>query len=130
MPEASAVAPVCRICQCSDLDACEGGCTWVERDLCDTCALLRSELADVIAPYLEVSGTAAMRETRVAVLQGDYPQHTPGHGARAPYTREQAAEFLARPIKLALDEVLLVILGEANRMEAERSRLVVPGRFD
>jgi uncharacterized protein with PIN domain len=27
----------CRVCGCSDEDACEGGCYWVEEDLCSAC---------------------------------------------------------------------------------------------
>lgn len=29
--------PVCRVCGCSDEDGCEGGCRWVENDLCSSC---------------------------------------------------------------------------------------------
>ena len=28
----------CRVCGCIDDQACEGGCTWVEPDLCSKCA--------------------------------------------------------------------------------------------
>lgn len=28
----------CRVCGCSELDACPGGCSWVEGDLCSCCA--------------------------------------------------------------------------------------------
>ena len=28
----------CRICGCTDEVACEGGCSWVEDDLCSECA--------------------------------------------------------------------------------------------
>ena len=28
----------CRVCGCTDDEACEGGCTWVEEDLCSRCA--------------------------------------------------------------------------------------------
>jgi len=28
----------CRECGCTDDDACEGGCEWVEDDLCSRCA--------------------------------------------------------------------------------------------
>lgn len=28
---------VCRVCGCSDLDACPGGCAWVAPDLCSAC---------------------------------------------------------------------------------------------
>jgi len=27
----------CRVCGCHDHAACEGGCSWVEADLCSTC---------------------------------------------------------------------------------------------
>ena len=33
------VPGVCRVCGCTDLCACAGGCFWVESDLCSTCAL-------------------------------------------------------------------------------------------
>jgi len=29
---------ICRICGCWDLEACEGGCSWAEADLCSACA--------------------------------------------------------------------------------------------
>lgn len=28
---------VCRVCGCSEANACEGGCCWVEEDLCSAC---------------------------------------------------------------------------------------------
>jgi len=28
---------ICRVCGCSQEDACEGGCSWVEKDLCSSC---------------------------------------------------------------------------------------------
>ena len=33
----------CRVCGCTDLLGCEGGCSWVEEDLCSTCAELEDE---------------------------------------------------------------------------------------
>jgi len=30
--------PVCRICGCTDYNACPGCCSWVEQDLCSFCA--------------------------------------------------------------------------------------------
>lgn len=30
--------PTCRVCGCTDDRACEGGCSWVDSDLCSTCA--------------------------------------------------------------------------------------------
>jgi hypothetical protein len=27
----------CRVCGCTELEACDGGCIWVEADLCSRC---------------------------------------------------------------------------------------------
>lgn len=35
----------CRSCACSDTNACPGGCTWVEPDLCSRCAGAMAQLA-------------------------------------------------------------------------------------
>lgn len=32
---------VCMFCHCTEHEACEGGCTWVERNLCSSCAEVR-----------------------------------------------------------------------------------------
>lgn len=32
--------PVCRVCGCTEDNACPGGCYWVEPDLCSACAQL------------------------------------------------------------------------------------------
>lgn len=31
----------CHVCGCSEADACEGGCRWVERELCSACSPIR-----------------------------------------------------------------------------------------
>ena len=36
-PECQEDVPVCRVCGCSNEDPCEGGCQWVEEDLCSAC---------------------------------------------------------------------------------------------
>ena len=28
----------CRVCGCTEHNACDGGCSWVEEDLCSSCA--------------------------------------------------------------------------------------------
>lgn len=33
-----ATGTFCRVCGCSEYSACEGGCWWVEGDLCSACA--------------------------------------------------------------------------------------------
>jgi len=43
---------LCRICACSEADAClghQGPCTWVEQDLCSTCFGFRLTPADRVA---------------------------------------------------------------------------------
>jgi hypothetical protein len=37
-PKIEAGPGICRECQCTDDHACEGGCYWVEPDLCSACA--------------------------------------------------------------------------------------------
>jgi hypothetical protein len=41
---AEAQARSCRICGCTDNDACEGGCHWIGPDLCSTCEDKAAEL--------------------------------------------------------------------------------------
>lgn len=36
-PQAFFLEPTCRVCGCTDLRACPGGCWWVEFDLCSAC---------------------------------------------------------------------------------------------
>jgi hypothetical protein len=40
----------CRICGCTDLQACPGGCHWVAPDLCSACALDEEDTADLALP--------------------------------------------------------------------------------
>lgn len=43
-PMAEGVAKrTCRVCGCTDDQACEGGCSWVEEDLCSKCVPAESE---------------------------------------------------------------------------------------
>lgn len=37
-PPAAEAVRTCRVCGCTDLRACEGGCGWAEADLCTRCA--------------------------------------------------------------------------------------------
>lgn len=36
--KSEAMARACRVCGCTDCQACEGGCWWVAADLCSSCA--------------------------------------------------------------------------------------------
>ena len=36
--EEEEVADQCRVCGCTQLNACQGGCYWVEEDLCNVCS--------------------------------------------------------------------------------------------
>lgn len=43
MEEVPLYDDLCRLCECTDYSACEGGCWWVEGDLCSSCDKLRAE---------------------------------------------------------------------------------------
>jgi hypothetical protein len=34
-----ALVPICRVCGCTEDNACDEGCCWVEPDLCSACAM-------------------------------------------------------------------------------------------
>jgi hypothetical protein len=36
----------CRVCGCTEIDACENGCSWSKQDLCSTCASGAGAIAD------------------------------------------------------------------------------------
>lgn len=58
----------CRICGCTETDACLLGCSWVQEDLCSTCA----KAVDAIAEWQEVARranvTALMREVKALAV--------------------------------------------------------------
>lgn len=37
-PRKGLLVQTCRACGCTDMRACEGGCYWIEPDLCSACA--------------------------------------------------------------------------------------------
>lgn len=43
---------VCRVCHCTDDDACLGGCAWFDVDLCTTCA----EMIQFVGDYMHTAG--------------------------------------------------------------------------
>lgn len=63
----------CRVCGCTDEWACEGGCYWVEEDLCSTCAPV--SLLDVLSLVeLQVLGALSRRlkgDSEIVVTVGD-----------------------------------------------------------
>ncbi|HHA2858090.1 hypothetical protein B9Y88_02810 [Stenotrophomonas maltophilia] len=36
--KSEAAVRACRVCGCTDFQACEGGCWWVAADLCSSCS--------------------------------------------------------------------------------------------
>ena len=55
--------PKCRVCECTEHDACFGGCEWVEPDLCSTCA----DIAIGLYEYFMTAGPAARRDPTKAL---------------------------------------------------------------
>jgi hypothetical protein len=39
---------ICRVCGCTDYEACDGGCEWVEPDLCSQCLGLAKRIRAVV----------------------------------------------------------------------------------
>ncbi len=57
----------CRICGCTENDACEGGCYWVENDLCSKCAeKMKNEEKEVPIKSDETAVAKMQREIKEA----------------------------------------------------------------
>lgn len=52
----------CRVCGCTDVDACPNGCSWVEYDLCSVCAMAAEVLSDWVEQARRANKTALWRE--------------------------------------------------------------------
>lgn len=52
----------CRVCGCTEIDACPVGCSWVEADLCSVCATAAEAISDWIGDVRRVNKTALWRE--------------------------------------------------------------------
>jgi predicted Fe-S protein YdhL (DUF1289 family) len=54
----------CRVCGCTEVDACDPPCSWVEKDLCSGCA----DAAEMIARWTEgarrINLAGLLREAR------------------------------------------------------------------
>lgn len=65
----------CRVCSCTDLQACPGGCSWVGADLCSSCATAAGPSADntmavVVRQRLMIAGsTIKLSRTEAVVMQ-------------------------------------------------------------
>lgn len=52
----------CRVCGCTEADACLHGCCWVEEDLCSVCAVAAEALADWYRDARKIRLAALRRE--------------------------------------------------------------------
>lgn len=65
----------CRVCSCTELQACPGGCSWVGTDLCSSCATAAGPSADstmavVVRQRLQIAGsTIKLSRTEAVVMQ-------------------------------------------------------------
>lgn len=84
----------CRVCECTDADACMGGCEWAEPDLCSTCA----EIILLLADYYDTAGPARRRGEHGAVLFD-----------RA--AKEATALLRAETLEIAAEQPLVMITG-------------------
>lgn len=53
----------CRICECTEVDACAEGCSWTAPDLCSTCG----DFMEVMAAYMMLAGPHDRHTLRDAV---------------------------------------------------------------
>ncbi len=60
----------CRVCGCTDLHACPGGCFWVEPGLCSECNPATKGLAAALAAAGESEHRGEARQRRIKV--GDW----------------------------------------------------------
>lgn len=74
-------ARACRSCGCTDLWACDGGCAWVEDDLCSACdpglPLLSQEvltelLSEVKAAQAHVEASSHLRRNQTSGILGSF----------------------------------------------------------
>jgi hypothetical protein len=82
----------CRICECTDVDACASpdGCGWVADDLCSTCG----ELMEYLAAYM--------------IIAGPHDRHTVEHATTA--VRRALKELALLPVdQVHADEPLIVL---------------------
>lgn len=54
----------CRVCGCTEVDACPVGCCWVEDDLCSVCAAAAEALGHWHRQVRRANLSALLRETR------------------------------------------------------------------
>jgi hypothetical protein len=64
---------VCRVCGCTDQNACAGGCGWIEPDLCSLCALAIEAIREWAARAVNPDLVALCAE----VLEDHEPQDEP-----------------------------------------------------
>jgi hypothetical protein len=105
----------CRICSCTEVNACDGGCGWAEVDLCDTCRMLLDELVSTFTAYLDVAGPAGNRRRR-AVLMQDF----------ANYPATMTSEIIAQRLLVAVREACLEIVRAARPLASPESATARP----
>lgn len=115
----------CRECGCTDDRGCEGGCVWVEADLCSTCFahdLVDHELIRAAAAIeLPLFGWLAVHGNLLLALR---------HPENAGKSRQLIEDIVAMLEGLFLDSGLLTeeqVLTMHERDVATRPRIIIPG---
>lgn len=120
----------CRVCDCSEECACEGGCAWADESasICTRCAFLRPGQPVWYYPGMDsrrafaavvASEPRKLGEEFVVRLEGlgpEYGEHC--HGGRE-RTAVSAAHRLALRPRDALHETMRALLFAATEVEAE-----------
>lgn len=56
--------PKCRVCGCTETNACNPSCSWVEGDLCSSCALIIEAVVEWMDVACRANLTGLVREAR------------------------------------------------------------------
>ena len=56
----------CRVCGCTDDQACEGGCSWAEPDLCSKCAAKKKRIRVSAENYKELVRLTGELQTKLS----------------------------------------------------------------
>ncbi len=115
LPLPSMLGMVCQDCGCSEKDACPGGCSWADTDLCSRCAEVRQEAAAAAADLERTRAIAIEAEPR---LEGFTPEQL-----------DQVEHFIrrGRSAQEAIDQVIAEQEAAEDEEHERNKRECFPG---
>lgn len=89
----------CRSCGCKDSHACEGGCSWVETDLCSKCKQIFEETNEKVMNneiglnYSKMPKEYLAEALMSAVAKIDYYENVCGFSLEDPYVQDDERDW-------------------------------------